>query len=125
LFISLTRSQKVPAKFEIGFSLPTKRGSGEIAGYHCWAKFRPPGYDWIPVDISEANKNPSLRDYYFGNLNADRVTFSTGRDIDLVPKQAGKPLNFFIFPYVEVAGTTYPSGKVQSKFSFEDLLETN
>lgn len=125
LFISLMRSQKIAAKFEIGFLLPQKKGSGEIAVYHCWAKFRPAGYDWIPVDISEANKNPGQRDYYFGNLSEDRVTLSMGRDIDLVPKQAGKPLNFFVYPYVEVAGTTYPSGKVQSKFSFEDLPGAN
>src|SRR5205823_5339406 len=68
LFISLARAEKIPAKFEIGFPLPEKRGSGEVAGYHCWAKFKPKGKDWIPVDISEANKNPKMRDYYFGNL---------------------------------------------------------
>jgi transglutaminase-like putative cysteine protease len=121
LFISLARSQKIPAKFEIGFPLPEKRGSGEVAGYHCWAKFRPAGKDWIPVDISEANKNPKLRDYYFGNLTEDRVTFTTGRDIDLVPKQDSEPLNFFVFPYVEVDGKPYPGEKIQRKFSYKDL----
>jgi hypothetical protein len=120
LFISLARSQKIPAKFEIGFPLPAKRGSGEIPGYHCWAKFCPNGRDWIPVDISEANKNPTMRDYYFGNLTEDRVTFSTGRDIDLIPKQAGPQLNFFVYPYVEVDGKQYP-GKVEQKFSYKDL----
>jgi transglutaminase-like putative cysteine protease len=121
LFISLARSQKIPAKFEIGFPLPAKRGSGEVAGYHCWAFFRPEGKAWVPVDISEANKNPKMRDYYFGNLTEDRVTFSTGRDIDLVPRQAGKPLNFFIYPYVEVGGKEYPQDKVVRKFSFRDV----
>ena len=42
----------------------------------------------MPVDISEANKNPKMKDYYFGNLTEDRVTFTTGRDIDLVPEQS-------------------------------------
>src|SRR5262249_18742763 len=96
LFISLARSEKIPAQFEIGFPLPPKRGAGEIPGYHCWAFFRPKGKGWVPVDISEANKDPKKTDYYFGNLSEDRVTFSTGRDVDLVPKQAGKPLNFFV-----------------------------
>jgi uncharacterized protein (TIGR03000 family) len=118
LFMSLARAQNIPAKFEIGFPLPVKRGAGEIPGYHCWAYFRPSGHGWIPVDISEANKNPNLKDYYFGNLSEDRVTFSTGRDLELVPKQAGKPLNFFIYPYVEVDGKPYD--KVQKKFSFKD-----
>jgi len=121
LFISLARSQKIPAKFEIGFPLPPKRGAGEIAGYHCWAMFHPTGHNWIPVDISEANKNPAMKDYYFGNLTEDRVTFSTGRDIDLVPRQNGKPLNFFIYPYVEVDGKPYPAEKILRSFGFRDL----
>jgi transglutaminase-like putative cysteine protease len=121
LFISLARSQKIPAKFEIGFPLPEKRGAGEVAGYHCWAKFRPAGKDWIPVDISEANKNPKMRDYYFGNLTEDRVTFTTGRDIDLAPKQDGEPLNYFVYPYVEVDGKPYAGEKVQRKFTYKDL----
>jgi hypothetical protein len=123
LFISLARSLKIPAKFEIGFLLPDQRGKGELAGYHCWAKFRPAGKNWIPVDISEANKHPALRNYYFGHLTENRLTFSTGRDLELVPKQTGEPLNFFVYPYVEVEGKAYPQEKIHGKFSFEDVLE--
>ena len=47
-------ADKIPSKFEIGFPLPPKRGSGDIAGYHCWAKFHPAGHGWIPVDISDS-----------------------------------------------------------------------
>jgi transglutaminase-like putative cysteine protease len=121
LFISLARSRKIPAKFEIGFPLPAKRGSGEISGYHCWAKFSPNTQDWIPVDISEANKNPMMKDYYFGNLTEDRVSFSTGRDIDLIPKQAGPPLNFFVYPYVEVDRKEHSASKIERKFSYRDV----
>src|SRR5262245_46961025 len=121
LFISLARSQGVPAKFEIGFPLPPVRGRGEIAGYHCWAWFRPQGYDWTPVDISEANKNPELREYYFGNLTENRITFSVGRDLVLTPPQAGPPLNFFVTPYVEVAGKPYPPENVRLKLVYEDV----
>jgi uncharacterized protein (TIGR03000 family) len=121
LFISLARARRIPAKFEIGFPLPTQHGAGEVAGYHCWAKFHPSGHSWVPVDISEANKNPKLRDYYFGNLSEDRITFSTGRDLELVPKQDGQALNFFIYPYVEVDGKPYPDDKVQRKFSYQDV----
>jgi transglutaminase-like putative cysteine protease len=121
LFISLARAKKIPAKFEIGFPLLEKHGSGEISTYHCWARFRPAGGDWVPVDISEANKNPRLKDYYFGNLSENRVSFSTGRDLELVPRQAGKPLNFFIYPYVEVDGKPYPADKIQPNVSFQDL----
>jgi transglutaminase-like putative cysteine protease len=121
LFISLARSQKMPAKFEIGFALPEQHGKGDIAGYHCWAKFRPAGKGWVPVDISEANKNPKMTDYYYGHLTADRVTFSTGRDLTLEPKQDGPSVNFFVYPYVEVDGKPYPSEKVIRHFRFEDV----
>jgi transglutaminase-like putative cysteine protease len=123
LFISLARSQGVPAKFEIGFPLPPERGSGEIGGYHCWAWFKPRGYDWTPVDISEANKNPHLREYYFGNLTENRVTFSVGRDLILVPPQSGPPLNYFVTPYVEVSGQPYPAEKVRLELAYQDVEE--
>ncbi|HZT83707.1 MAG TPA: transglutaminase domain-containing protein [Gemmataceae bacterium] len=123
LFLALARSRKIPAKFEIGFPLPEKRGEGEVPGYHCWAWFHPKGKGWVPVDISEANKSkdPKVREYYFGNLTENRVLFSTGRDIDLVPKPDGPPLNFFVYPYVEVSGRAYPAEKVRKKFTFRDV----
>jgi transglutaminase-like putative cysteine protease len=120
LFIALTRSQKIPAKFECGFGLPPKRGAGDIAGYHCWAKFRPDGRGWVGVDISEANKNPQLADYYFGNLTEDRVAFSTGRDLTLEPKQDAGPVNFLIYPHVEVDGKVFAQEKIDKKFSYMD-----
>ena len=121
LFISLARSQGVPSRFEMGFSIPTSIGSGVVEGYHCWAFFYAGGYGWIPVDISEANRHPELEDYYFGNLTANRVAFSTGRDIRLVPSQAGKPLNYFIYPHVQVEGVPWPEKKIEKRFSFIDL----
>jgi hypothetical protein len=121
LFISLSRSSGMPARFEIGFPLPDARGAGEIPGYHCWALFKPKGRAWIPVDISEADKRPELVEYYFGNLTENRVTFSTGRDLVLVPPQAGPPLNFFVYPYVEVDGKPLPATQVERRFTYEDL----
>jgi len=123
LFISLSRAMNIPAKFEIGLPLPPQRGSGAIPGYHCWAKFAADGRGWIPVDISEANKHPDLKDYYFGNLTEDRVAFSTGRDIDLVPKQHGPPLNYMIYPYVECDNQPWPADKVKCTFSFDDVAD--
>jgi transglutaminase-like putative cysteine protease len=122
LFISLARAQKMPAKFEIGFSLPEARGTGDIAGYHCWAFFQPEaGKGWVPVDISEANKNPKMAGYYFGNLTENRLTLSTGRDIILEPAQAGPPLNFFIYPYVEVEGKPLAADKIKRLVKYKDV----
>ena len=120
LFLSLARSRGIPAKFEIGFPLPEKRGAGDVPAYHCWAKFRAEGKGWVPVDISEANKHPEMRDYYFGNLTENRVAFSTGRDLTLVPKQDGGPVNFLVFPYVEVDGKVWPQDKIEKKLSYRD-----
>lgn len=120
LFISLARSQGLPARFEIGFSIPTDKPEGPIAGYHCWAWFYLDGRGWTPVDISEADKHPELKEYYFGNLTADRVLFSVGRDLELVPRSAGPPMNFFIYPYIEVGGLPLRKENVELKFSFKD-----
>ena len=41
-----------------------------------------------------------------------------GRDSRLNPAQNGKPLDYFIYPYVEVDGREYPN--VSLSFSFAD-----
>ncbi|MBI1745005.1 MAG: transglutaminase domain-containing protein [Acidobacteria bacterium] len=119
MFVGFCRAVGIPAKFEIGFPLPEQRGRGEIGGYHCWAQFYLSLKGWIPVDCSEASKNPSKKEYFFGAHDENRVLFSTGRDIQLEPPQKGKPLNFFIYPYVEVDGKPYE--KVSKKFTYADL----
>jgi uncharacterized protein (TIGR03000 family) len=121
LFISMARGNKIPSKFEMGFPLPTKHGKGVIGGYHCWAWFLPNQQGWIPVDISEANRNPELKEYYFGNLTEDRVRFTTGRDINLEPRQKGSALNFFIYPYAEVDGKVHPQEKIERRFAYKDV----
>jgi transglutaminase-like putative cysteine protease len=119
LFIAMARSQGIPARFEIGFPLPGETHSGEIPGYHCWAEFFEAQHGWIPVDISEAWKHPEKKDYFFGAHDANRVQFTLGRDLELNPRQTGQPLNYFIYPYVEVQGREYPN--VSLAFSFSDL----
>jgi transglutaminase-like putative cysteine protease len=118
LFIAMVRSQGIPAKFEIGFPLPADKSSAEIAGYHCWAEFFDSDHGWIPVDISEAWKHPEKKDYFFGAHDDNRMEFTIGRDLELNPRQDGKPLNYFIYPYVEVAGKEYSN--VADAFSFAD-----
>lgn len=120
LFISLSRNQSLAARFEIGFPLPTDSTSGKIGGYHCWAWFLSPDKGWVPVDISEADKHPEMKDRLFGYLPPDRVAFSTGRDIVLVPPSAAGPKNFFVYPHIEVNGKTWPKEKINLDFSFED-----
>ncbi len=118
LFISLARAEGIPARFEIGFPVPDGN-EGTIPGYHCWAEFYADGAGWVPVDISEAWKDPKKHDYFFGTLDANRVQFSVGRDLMLQPKQRASPLNYFIYPYVEVDGK--PFERIERRFSFRDV----
>ena len=123
LFISWARSQDLPARFEIGFPLPPDRGEGKIDGYHCWAQFHVDGHGWVPTDISEADKHPDLKSYYFGNLTENRVQFTIGRDITLEPAQDGDPLNYFIYPHIEVDGKTWSLDKTERMFAFRDKVD--
>jgi transglutaminase-like putative cysteine protease len=119
LFIGMARAAGVPARFKIGFPLPEDQHQGEIPGYHCWAEFYLDGLGWVPIDASEAWLNPSRHNFYFGSLDPDRVMFTTGRDLLLVPPQKGEPLNYFVYPYAELDGQPYDG--VKHQFSFRDL----
>jgi len=99
-FNALVRSEKIPARFHIGFSIPPGE-EGTILGYHCWTEFYDSG-TWIPVDISEADKHPRLTEYYFGRLDNRRIGFTVGRDIPLPGGKPGDTVNFLVYPYVKI-----------------------
>ena len=122
LFIGMMRAAGIPARFEIGFPLPTDRHDGAIPGYHCWAEFYVQPHGWIPVDASEAWKHPDQKDYFFGAHDDNRLQFTLGRDIRLNPPQQGAPLNYFIYPYGELDGNPLA---LESSFSFHDQDATN
>ena len=119
LFIAIARSRGIPARFTIGFPLGAP-SAGQIPGYHCWAEFYAGG-QWVPVDASEAWKHPQLRQYYFGHLDADRVAFTMGRDLELKPRQSGEPVNFLIYPYVEVDGKPLPKEQIKNQFEYREV----
>ena len=119
LFIALARASGIPARFTIGFPLGSRQAD-TIPGYHCWAEFYVGG-QWIPVDASEAWKHPKRHEYYFGNLDADRVAFTMGRDLTLSPAQDGAPVNFLIYPLAQVDGRTLGKDQVKNKFEYSDL----
>jgi transglutaminase-like putative cysteine protease len=119
IFIGYARALGIPARFAIGFPLPQERGQGQISGYHCWAECYVKGIGWIPVDASEAAKDPARREYFFGAHDENRVEFTRGRDLVLNPAQSGQPLNYFIYPYVEVNGQ--PHRDVTGTFRYRDL----
>ena len=118
IFIGYARALGIPARFAIGFPLPATRGAGHVSGYHCWADFYAKGIGWIPIDASEAAKDPSRREFFFGAHDENRIEFSLGRDLALSPRQQGDPLNYFVHPYAEADGK--PLDKVEEEVTYKD-----
>lgn len=120
LFRTLLIGRGIPTRWEQGLALPypsqmSKSGEleGDCTGAHCWVSVHAKG-EWIPVDVSEAWKRRDLREFYFGNLVANHLQVSVGRDLVLAPPQGGDPLGSFPLPYGEsddgipmVYGKTY------------------
>jgi transglutaminase-like putative cysteine protease len=131
LFASLSMAAGIPTRMVYGSLLkPTLNGVQIDGSYHCWIQFFAPNYGWLPLDVSLANiygkefsltdKNkklvelttatgykgldPSKVDYYFGNLDERRVTWSMGRDLIMQPPQNDGPVNALVKIYVEVDG---------------------
>ncbi|HEY2586003.1 MAG TPA: transglutaminase domain-containing protein [Tepidisphaeraceae bacterium] len=111
LFISLARASGIPARFGIRFQVPPGQREGTLAGYHCWAEFWLPGTGWVPVDASEAWKDPGKRAFYFGGLDDDRFRVSLGRDVRL-PGRDGEPVNYLLTPVAEADGRAIAAEKV-------------
>ncbi len=116
-FIALARSIGIPARFAIGATIPADKNEGTIEGYHCWAEFLADGR-WVPVDISEAWKNPKLADYYFGHNPANRFELTKGRDLVIDPEPASGPINFLAYPLVEIDGEVV---KPETTFMFRRI----
>ena len=111
LFISLALAAEIPSRFKIGVTIPDQ-GEGEIPGYHCWAEFYQQEEGWRPIDASEAWKHPEKKEAYFGHFDPNKFMLSVGRDIELVPKQKGGPVNILFYPYIEVDGEPQNGSKV-------------
>jgi len=120
LFTSLARTEEIPARFEIGFPIPQSRPAGNVAGYHCWVQFYLPQQGWVPIDASEAFKFPEKRELFFGAHPADRIQFTTGRDLVVSEATEKRPLNYFVYPHVEVGGQTADVA-LQTSFRYQDV----
>jgi transglutaminase-like putative cysteine protease len=116
-FIALARSIDIPARFAIGATIPADKNEGTIDGYHCWAEVLADGR-WVPVDISEAWKNPKLADYYFGHNPANRFELTKGRDLVVDPEPKSGPINFLVYPLLEMNGEVI---KPETTFEFRRI----
>lgn len=122
LFIGESRALGIPARFVMGVPLPPDRDRGSIPGYHCWAEFLVAPLGWIPIDASEAHKDRRRQDELFGGLDANRIGFTIGRDIQL-PGAAAGPLNYVIYPHVEIDGRVHDAARAEFEFEESVLRE--
>ena len=116
-FMSLGRTLGVPVRFHMGFPIPSER-EGIVGGYHCWADYYVEGEGWYPVDISEGDKDPQRKDYYFGTLDNNRVEMILGRDIKLEGYEMGTT-NLFIYPIMEINDQT--SSAFSKSFQYKEI----
>lgn len=116
-FMALARAEGIPVRFIIGFPVAAPP-AGTVPGYHCWVEFWDERAGWIPVDASDAAKShdPRRKEYLFGNLDPDRFEVSRGRDLMLAPRQDGGPVNFLVYPYVEVDGKAFTGTKIRLEY---------
>lgn len=138
LWTSLARAKGIPTRIVYGsFFKPDLNQQDLDQSYHCWAEFYAHGLGWVPHDVAVANlyvgdfttnsdnevlvrrttadgtygADPARVNYYFGNLDERRVTWSIGRDLVLSPRQDGDPVNALPKAYVEIDGKAQPEGK--------------
>jgi transglutaminase-like putative cysteine protease len=79
LFIALSRAKGIPARPVVGFWAESGLHP------HVWAEFYIENLGWIPVDPTIGKLEPSQHNYYFGNMDNQRVILSKGFNIHLVP----------------------------------------
>lgn len=135
LWTSLARAAGIPTRMIYGSFLKAELDGQDVdQSYHCWPEFWVPGFGWVPHDVAVADifvgdfelnsdnetlvrrttadgykgKDAEKIAYYFGNIDERRVTWSTGRDLDLVPKQDSGPVNAMAKAWVEVDGKPLP-----------------
>ena len=70
------------------------------------------------MDISEGDKDPQRKDYYFGTLDNNRVEMILGRDIKLDGYEMGTT-NLFIYPIMEINDQT--SSAFSKSFQYKEI----
>ncbi len=134
LYSAISRSVGIPTRIVYGALFKGPLNGEEIdQGSHTWVEFHAPNIGWVPVDVAvadmfepefEVNEHSQPRadlavpdgytapdqgrvEYYFGNLEARRVSWHWGGDLKL-PRQRGEMLDWNTTGYAEVDGRPAP-----------------
>ena len=109
--------QVAPFVLFMGGVIPNA-SDGKVGGYHCWADYYLENEGWYPVDISEADKAPTKRDYFFGTVCENRVEMMVGRDF-VLEGYGEETVNLFIYPLLEIGDE--PSTSFTKHFSYKNI----
>jgi transglutaminase-like putative cysteine protease len=96
LLIALLRAKGIPARPVVGYWAV----SG-IDQAHVWAEFYLEEVGWIPVDPTVGQDRQ--RDYYFGNMDNQRVILNKGFNIRLIPSAPDD----YVAPFLQVPSWWY------------------
>lgn len=80
LFVALCRVKGIPARPIVGYWAIS--GTGQT---HVWSEFYVEPFGWIPADANIGQARPQQRDYYFGNLDNQRVILNKNFNVTLEP----------------------------------------
>jgi transglutaminase-like putative cysteine protease len=119
IYVVLARAAGVPAREVFGIRLGKKALEDISKWQHCWAEFYLPGYGWVPVDPADVRKmmltqnlilsdakTAEYRKYFWGGIDPYRIRLGEGRDLTLNPPQFGQPVNYLMYPFVQVGKKT-------------------
>ena len=93
LFVALSRARGIPARPVVGYW-----AISGIEQTHVWAEFYIEPFGWIPVDPTIGQSDHDNRDYYFGNMDNQRVILNKGYNLALDPPGPGD----FVAPFLQV-----------------------
>jgi hypothetical protein len=107
LFVGMARAAGIPARFEVGFSIPEEQKEGTILNYHSWAEFYVSGVGWIPVDALDGGRSADNGGSSFGAIDAGHVMISMRDGVPATPSPKTGPLGYAANPYIEADGKPY------------------
>jgi transglutaminase-like putative cysteine protease len=148
LYVAAARSVGLPARMIYGsFFKGPLNGKPDDQSYHCWLEVYAPKIGWIPIDVAvadifvgdfalnEANtskvtltvadgykgKDQAMVDYYFGNLDARRVSWHLGRDLALGADATVAKVNAIPKAHIEVDGKPLDAAVWKRTLTFKEL----
>jgi transglutaminase-like putative cysteine protease len=88
LFVAICRAGGIPARPVAGCW-----ATGEN-NWHCWAEILLPGVGWVPADPAVGDTQPDKREYYFGNLDNNRVALTKAYNMSFDTDRGHDTLGF-------------------------------